>query len=381
MFPQAFSRLQQYCAWPAIRFTSAIHASINARQYSHTNDTGNANQPEDIKPPPHVPVMIREVIKTMQPENGKLYIDMTFGAGGHSKKLLEAAPDIRIIALDRDPLAHEYAKELSEKFPGKIIPLLGRFSELPTQLKKIGIKPSTVDGILFDFGCSSMQFDEAHRGFAISRDGPLDMRMDRDRFPDQPSAADVLARIDELDLARILRIYGEEKAAKKIARAIIDVRYSLRSLTTTKELASVVASCFAEEYRMDALNRPAHHATKTFQAIRIFVNNELNEINYGIQIAARYLKINGRLITLSFHSLEDTIVKRHIEGNLIEGVANPIPLKYLSPVVAGDKEMVENFRDTSWLSVHKHVLTPTDEEVGYNPRSRSAKLRAAIRIR
>lgn len=325
--------------------------------------------------------MIREVIKTLQPENGKLYIDMTFGAGGHSKKMLEVAPDIRIIALDRDPLAHEYAKELSEEFPGKIIPLLGRFSELPKLLSSKGIKPSSVDGILFDFGCSSMQFDRADRGFAISRDGPLDMRMDKGRCPDQLTAADVLARIDEVDLTRILRIYGEEKAAKKIARAIIEVRYSLKPLKTTRELATVVGSCFDEEYRMDSLNRPTHLATKTFQAIRIFVNNELNEINYGMMVAERFLKINGRLITLTFHSLEDTIVKRHIDGNLIQGVANAIPLRYLSPVVAGSKEQIDTFRETAWLSIHKHVLTPTEEEVGYNPRSRSAKLRGAIRIR
>lgn len=352
----------------------------NNRRYASTNEASKQIQ---IHPPapPHTPVMIREVIKSFQPEPNQLYVDMTFGAGGHSRKLLETEPTLKIIALDRDPHAHEYAKQMSDEFPGQVVPLLGRFSELPGLLKSNGVKESTVDGILFDFGCSSMQFDQGERGFSISKDGPLDMRMDRDRLPDQPTAADVLARIDELDLARILRIYGEEKAAKKIARAIIDVRYSLKTLRTTRELARVVASCYPEDYRMDSQSRPAHNATKTFQAIRIFVNNELNEINYGLQIAEKYLKLNGKLVTLTFHSLEDTIVKRHFEGNLIEGVVNPIPLRYLSPVVAGDKKLVENLRETSWLPIYKHVLTPTEEEIGYNPRARSAKLRAAVRIK
>lgn len=325
--------------------------------------------------------MIREVVKALEPTNGKTYIDMTFGGGGHSRKLLEAAPDIRIIALDRDPVAYEYAKQLSEEYPGQIVPLLGRFSDLPRLLKSIDVEPLSIDGMLFDFGCSSMQFDKAERGFAIGRDGPLDMRMDGDRLPEQPTAANVLACIDEEDLSRILRIYGEEKAAKKIARAIIDVRYALRSMKTTFDLAAVVASCFPEEYRLDASMRPTHHATKTFQAIRLFVNNELNENNYGIQMAEKFLKLNGRLVTLSYVLLEDTIVKRHIEGNLIEGVINPIPLRYLSPVVAGDEKEVGGFRETAWLSLYKHVLTPTEEEIGYNPRARSAKLRAAVKIK
>lgn len=366
------------------RTSARISTRSNIREYSNHIDAQDTPQSSPLPPPPpppHTPVMIREVIKALQPENGKTYIDMTFGAGGHTTKLLEVAPDARIIALDRDPIAHEYAKEFSEKYPGKIIPLLGRFSELPQLLKSIDVAPSSVDGMLFDFGCSSMQFDTADRGFAINRDGPLDMRMDRGRFVNQPTAADVLAKIEEEDLARILKIYGEEKAAKKIARAIIDVRYSLRSLKTTNELRNVVASCFEEEYRMDSMDRPAHHATKTFQAIRIFVNNELNEISYGIQIAAKYLKLGGRLVTLSFHSLEDTIVKRHVDGNLIEGVVNRVPLKYFSPVVAGDKETIENFRETSWMPMYKHVLTPTEEEIGYNARSRSAKLRGVIRIK
>lgn len=228
-----------------------------------------------------------------------------------------------------------------------------------------------------------MQFDQPERGFSIAKNGPLDMRMDKDRVPDQPSAADVLARIDEQDLARILKIYGEEKNAKKIARAIIDMRYSLRKLTTTKELADLIASCFGgEEMRVDKIGRPTHLATKTFQALRIFVNDELNEINYAMILAAHFLRLKGRLVTITFHSLEDTIVKRHLMGHLMGGgtTANPVPLKYCGHAVVEDARDMSALMASHWHQLHKHVLVPSVDEVERNPRSRSAKLRAAIRI-
>lgn len=306
---------------------------------------------------------------------------MTFGAGGHSRRLLETAPNVQIIALDRDSDAIEFANELKEEYPDQVIPLAGRFSELPSLLKSINVRQSSIDGILFDFGCSSMQMDSPERGFAISRNAPLDMRMDRDRNPDQPTAADVLAKIDEQDLARILKVYGDEKNAKKIARAIIDVRYSLKKIETTRELANIVASCFPDEFRMDSLDRPSNVATKTFQALRIFVNNELNEINYGLLVAEKYLKPNGRLATITFHSLEDTIVKRHLEGNLVGTMVNPIPLRYYNPAFKGDKMMMDDLMESCWQSIYKHVLTPTEEEIARNPRSRSAKLRGAFKIK
>lgn len=327
----------------------------------------------------HIPVMAQEVIDYLKPEPGKIFIDMTFGAGGHTKRILDHSPNTIVIALDRDEEAHELAVTMRDDYPNRLIPLLGKFSELPDLLKSHGYGFESIDGILFDFGCSSMQFDQAERGFAVSKNGPLDMRMDKDRIAGQPTAADVLAKIDEDDLARILKIYGEEKCAKKIARAIVDTRYSLRKIETTKELADLVDSCFNDDFRLDKLQRPAHNATKTFQALRIFVNNELNEINYGMLLAERYMKRHGRLVTLTFHSLEDLIVKRHMMGHLIGNVANPIPLRYCSHSLVQDVDIMNELKEVKWQQLNKHVLTPTAEEVERNPRSRSAKLRAAMK--
>lgn len=336
-------------------------------------------KPSQSAPPsmPHTPVMIKEVIEALNPESGKTFIDMTFGAGGHTRRILQSAPDTKVIALDRDSDAIRYASQISDEFPEQVIPLLGRFSDLPDLLESIEVPAGSIDGILFDFGCSSMQFDRGDRGFSINKNGPLDMRMDRN--PNTPTAADVLAKIDEADLYKIIKVYGEEKKAKKIARAIVDVRYSLKRIETTRELANIVASCFEQSFHIDSLNRPMHNATKTFQAIRIFVNNELNEINHGMHVAEKYLKPNGRLVTLTFHSLEDTIVKRHIDGNVIEGTANALPLKYVSHFMAHDKEVIESMMDSKWKSLHKHVLTPSYDEIEMNPRSRSAKLRVAVK--
>lgn len=326
---------------------------------------------------PHIPVMVKEVIDALKPESGKTYIDMTFGAGGHTRRILRSAPDINVIVLDRDPDALHYAHRLADEYPNQVTPLLGRFSDLPELLTSINVPSASIDGILFDFGCSSMQFDRGDRGFSINKNGPLDMRMDRN--PNTPTAADVIAKINEIDLYRIIKVYGEEKKAKKIARAICDVRYSFKRIETTRELANIVASCFKEYYHMDSLDRPMHNATKTFQAIRIFVNNELNEIDHGIHVAEKYLKPNGRLVTLTFHSLEDTIVKRHIHGHVIGGKVNTLPLKYISQFMATDKEILDEMMDSKWQSLYKHVLTPSYDEIELNPRSRSAKLRAAIK--
>lgn len=329
---------------------------------------------------PHIPVMAREVIHSLKPEPGKIYIDMTFGAGGHTKKILETMPDTKVIALDRDPDARVYMDELNEMFPNRVIPLCGRFSELPSLLESINVATGSIDGILFDFGCSSMQFDQSERGFSISANGPLDMRMDKNRFPDEPTAADVLATIEENDLAKIIKIYGDEKMAKKIARTIIDVRYALKPIRTTHELASIVASCFDENYHLDSLNRPSHSATKTFQALRIFVNNELNEINHAMHCAYEYLNVGGRLVTITFHSLEDTIVKRHIQGHLVQGMANILPLKYVNQMAICERNTIEHFMQSNWKPLYKHVIVPSPKEVDLNPRSRSAKLRAAIKM-
>lgn len=332
--------------------------------------------------PPHVPVMLNEVLEHLKPKANQTILDMTFGAGGHSRAILDSTPGVKLLALDRDPTAHSHAKQLQEEYPSQVTPLLGRFSELPQLLKANQMGFDSIDGVLFDFGCSSMQFDEADRGFAISKDGPLDMRMDKDRFPDQPTAAQVLAKIEEDDLARILKIYGEEKNAKKIARAIVEARYLFNRLETTRELADVVMSACDEEHRVDKLNRPTSVATKTFQALRIFVNNELNEINYAMILAQKYLRVGGRLVTITFHSLEDTIVKRHLMGHVTGSAANPVPLRYMNPAMVSvpKEDEIQKVMTSDWMSLTKHVVVPTEEEVASNPRSRSAKLRAAIRV-
>lgn len=360
-------------------FGSSLPAFSKIRYYSTEPALAQASSSSSATP--HIPVMLNQVLEHLKPKPNQTILDMTFGAGGHSKALLESAPGIKILALDRDPTANNFAKKLQDSYPGQVTPLLGRFSELPALLKAHQVDFDSLDGILFDYGCSSMQFDEAERGFALSKDGPLDMRMDKDRFPDQPTAAQILSKIDEDDLARILKIYGEEKNAKKIARAIVEARYLFKRLETTKELADVVNAACEEEHRLDKLHRPTNVATKTFQALRIFINNELNEINFGMILAQKYLRVGGRLVTITFHSLEDTIVKRHMMGHVSGNAANTVPLRYMNPaLVSIHQEDVQQVMASSWLPLTKHVLVPTEKEIDQNPRSRSAKLRAAVRV-
>lgn len=351
-----------------VKFLRCIHAVTNTTELTNINLHTQ-----------HVPVLADEVIENLDPQPNQTFIDMTFGAGGHTKRILQSAPDAKIYALDRDPTAYQNAIELSKEFPNQIFPMLGKFSELPKKLQEFSVRPNSIDGILFDFGCSSMQFDVAERGFSISKNGYLDMRMDKDRFPNQPTAADILSNIDEAELAKIIKVYGEEKYAKKIARSIVEARYAYKPIKTTKELADLVTACLKDDFRADK-PRHSHVATKVFQALRIFVNNELNEINYGLVIAQKYLKLEGRLVTITFHSLEDTIIKRHLMGNTIDNVANPVPLKYTSHTLLHDQDMVDTFLQTNWRQLHKHVITPKPSEIEANYRSRSAKLRVAVKI-
>lgn len=327
---------------------------------------------------PHIPVMATEVLEFLKPRKEEVIIDMTFGSGGHSREILKTEPNVKILAVDRDPLAHSFASQLAEEFPGRVVPLLGKFSDLPQLLSAQGFRKNSIDSILFDFGCSSMQFDLPYRGFSMIKNGPLDMRMDGDRDPEVPTAADVLSHASEEDLYKIIKYYGEEKQARKISRAIVDSRYMFKKLSTTEELADLVESVICEDFDVDTKKHPA---TKTFQAIRIFVNNELNEINYGLLLAAHYLKIGGRIITITFHSLEDTIVKRHILGNVIENCANPLPLKFSSYNFNLGSDSVDKVVNSTWQMLHKHVLVPSYEEVENNNRSRSAKLRAAVKVK
>nr|XP_018900224.1 PREDICTED: probable methyltransferase-like protein 15 homolog [Bemisia tabaci] len=329
---------------------------------------------------PHVPVMADEVVSYLSPVRGQTLLDMTFGAGGHTKRLLDAVPDhdVTIFCLDRDPVAHSLAQEMAKKYSGKLIPLFGKFSEVPELLMAHGIHFNSFDGILFDFGCSSMQFDVAGRGFAVSKNSFLDMRMNQNS--DTPTAADILANAEENELYKIFKVYGEEKKSKQIARAIIEARYCLKKIQTTQDLGNLVCSATGSDYYEDKLQRQVHRATKVFQALRIFVNDELNEIDFGMVIADKYLKVGGTLVTLSFHSLEDTIVKRHIRGNILESSANPLPLKYVSSSLCLKAEDISDIFRSNWKMLSKHVILPSPTEIEQNPRSRSAKLRAAVKI-
>ncbi|NXT44459.1 MET15 protein, partial [Pelecanoides urinatrix] len=336
----------------------------------------------------HIPVMLEEVVNCLFPQPGQRFLDMTFGAGGHTTALLEKANDITIYALDRDPTAYKIAQQLSESYPKQIRALLGQFSQSEALLISSGVEPGTLDGVLLDAGCSSMQFDTPERGFSLQKDGPLDMRMDRDRYPDMPTAADVVNALDQQALASILRTYGEERHAKKIASAIVQAR-SIYPITRTQQLASIVAGAFpasALYARKDLLQRPTHVATKTFQGLRIFVNDELHELFIGLKTAEKFLKPGGRLVALSFHSLEDRIIKRFLHGIDMTEKYNLGSRQKIRQALknCSKEEDTQEFpcgkSNSKWIFIQKKVLTPQAKDIQTNPRARSAKLRAAIKV-
>ncbi|XP_007885862.1 probable methyltransferase-like protein 15 [Callorhinchus milii] len=334
----------------------------------------------------HKPVMVKEVLNCLSPKPGQTFLDMTFGAGGHTKMILSHASGITVFALDRDPIAYGIAQQLSHACQGHIQPLLGRFSQLEPLLMEAGVMPDTLDGVVIDAGCSSMQLDMPWRGFALSKDGPLDMRMDKDRYPDMPTAADVVNALDQQSLASILKAYGEERHAKKIAAAVTQAR-SIYPIIRTQQLASIVAGAFpaaAMYARKDLLQRPAHVATKTFQALRIFVNDELNELYKGLKAAYKFLKPQGCLVAITFHSLEDRIVKRFLHGIDVSEKPN---LSSRQKIRQGQRRQQEEPEisihehcGVNWSNIQKKVLTPDLQEIQENPRGRSAKLRAAIKL-
>ncbi|XP_063045614.1 probable methyltransferase-like protein 15 [Engraulis encrasicolus] len=361
------------------------------------------------QPPLHTPVMVKEVLESLDVQPGQVVLDMTFGAGGHTKAILRSVPEVTVVALDRDPVAHRLAQQLAQEYPGRVIPVLGRFSEASPLLAALGYGTGSVSAALLDAGCSSMQMDNAHRGFSLSKDGPLDMRMDGERLPSMPCAADVLRALDERSLASLLRAYGEERHARAIAAAIAHAR-TLYPITRTQQLASIVAGALpgcALYARRDRLHRPTHVATKTFQALRIFVNDELHELHAGLQAAQLHLRPSGgRLCVLTFHSLEDRLVKRFLRG---EDLAAPPKMssrqrarramrarqQQLGSKVEEheeeedydghededeeEEEEEDGVTGAGWLSLRRKVLVPTREELEENRRARSAKLRAAIR--
>ncbi|PRD22799.1 UNVERIFIED_CONTAM: Mettl15 [Trichonephila clavipes] len=353
------------------------HKQIQAKYFSSATDFNTVNNSQCEQEYGHTPVMPAEIIKALNPQDNQIFVDMTFGVGGHSRQLLKAA-SIKLYCLDRDPYAYEKAIKLADEYGKKVTPLLGKFSEMQSLLTKHGVNPNSVDGILIDAGCSSMQMDSSERGFSLSKNGPLDMRMDGKRYPDQPTAADVLNTLDVPSLVKIFKVYGEEKRALKIAQALFDARYMLRTINTTHELADLVQSTLGSEQRFDKLKRTSHVATKVFQALRIFVNDELNELNYGMEMAHMFLKPGGKIAVLTFHSLEDRIVKRHMLGiDMDEPVSQSVRQKFKNASKFHSKQEISDIYSKKWNPLHKNVITPSAEEVESNPRSRSAKLRVA----
>ena len=304
--------------------------------------------------PGHVPVLLREAIQALDPRAGGLYVDGTFGGGGYTRALLERAA--RVIALDRDPSAIRAGAELAASLGGRLELVEARFGELDEVMRRLGV--DAVDGIVFDIGVSSMQLDEAARGFSLRFDAPLDMRMGAGGR----SAADILRDEDEATIADILFHFGEERAARRIARAIVADRKT-KPLTSTLELAGLVAR--VAPARRGELTHPA---TRTFQALRIAVNDELQELVSGLSAAERLLRPGGRLAVVTFHSLEDRIVKQFLAGRSGRGRA-------ASRRLPGEPVEAEPTFDVS----RGQPTEPSEAEARENPRSRSAKLRFGVR--
>jgi 16S rRNA (cytosine1402-N4)-methyltransferase len=301
-------------------------------------------------PARHIPVLVRRAVSWLGVRSGGLYVDATFGAGGYTRAILETA-GARVIGVDRDRNAILSGAGLVEDMKGRLDLVEDRFSNL----QQVVGNAATVDGIVFDVGVSSIQLDEAERGFSFRLDGPLDMRMSATG----PSAADVVARASERDLAVIIAALGEERHARAIARAIVKTRAE-QAIDTTRALAELVARV--------APARPGtiHPATRTFQALRIFVNDELAELAHGLAAAEHLLKPSGRLVVIAFHSLEDRIVKTF----LAERSRAPASSRHRPLAVAPA---------ASFHVLTRRPETPDEVEVDANPRARSAKLRAAER--
>lgn len=296
---------------------------------------------------PHIPVLLRPLLDACAPVTGR-WLDGTFGAGGYTRGLLAAGADL-VIGVDRDPLALQMAAAWAGDYGDRLQLVAGTFSQLDTYAQDL-------DGIVLDLGVSSMQLDQAERGFSFQKDGPLDMRMSQEGR----SAADLVNETDEAVLADILYLYGEERASRRIARAIVEARKA-GPITTTLQLAEIVASC---------LPRPkfgqSHPATRSFQAIRIAVNAEFDELAQGLAAAERALKPGGKLAVVTFHSLEDRIVKRFFQTRTTESQGN----RY-APTQAGPAP--------SFTLLTRRAVGPDDVELAENPRSRSAKLRVGLR--
>ena len=301
----------------------------------------------------HAPVLLQEMLEALAPRNGAHYIDGTFGGGGYSRAILESA-DCRVLGIDRDPDAIARGAELVTRYAGRLTLVEGRFSQMDALLESAGETGS--DGVVLDLGVSSFQLDQAERGVSFRADGPLDMRMGRDGA----SAADLVNAADEDMLIDIIGTLGEERFARRVARAII----AARPISRTSELAQAVARALGPA----AMRQPIHPATRTFQGIRLYVNDELGELETGLTAAERVLRPQGRLAVVAFHSLEDRIVKRFLAERS-------------SAAPQGSRHAPErrDHRAQTFRLLGSRPRMPSAAEIARNPRSRSARLRVAER--
>ncbi|KJS43950.1 MAG: 16S rRNA methyltransferase [Roseovarius sp. BRH_c41] len=297
---------------------------------------------------PHIPVLLRPLLAAVAPVRG-VWLDGTLGAGGYARGLLEAGAD-QVVGVDRDPLALEMAREWGAEYGDRLRLVQGNFAQMDDYA-------ADLDGVVLDLGVSSMQLDRAERGFSFMRDGPLDMRMSQDG----PTAADLVNTTDEAELADILYLYGEERASRRIARAIVKAR-EVTPIESTLQLTGIVERCLPR-------SKPgqAHVATRSFQAIRIAVNDEYGSLIEGLEAAERALRPGGQLAVVTFHSIEDRMVKRFMQ--LRSGGGG-----------TGSRHAPEIEREEPQFSLKsRKAIGPDDDELAVNPRARSARLRVAVR--
>ncbi len=309
---------------------------------------------------PHRSVLLNEAIELLQPENGGVFLDATLGLGGHTEAILEASDETQVIGIDRDTEALSFAKQRLERFGDRFRAFHANFKEIAevVQIAQVG----NLKGILADLGVSSLQLDNAERGFSFRQDAPLDMRMNASS--DEETATEMLERLSEEEIARIIFEYGEERRSRRIARWIVEKRERGTSVQTTKELADLVARAIGQRPK-DKI----HPATRTFQALRIAVNRELEGLSEFIETAVDLLEADGRLVVISFHSLEDRIVKRAFQR--LSGKCE-CPPRF--PVcLCGTRHVIE--------VLTRRPVTPFQDELDENPRARSARMRACQKLK
>ncbi|MCH7542663.1 MAG: 16S rRNA (cytosine(1402)-N(4))-methyltransferase RsmH [Proteobacteria bacterium] len=314
----------------------------------------------------HTPVLLAEVLAALAPKDGEIYIDGTFGAGGYAKALLEAA-DCTVWGLDRDPKAVALGNTVARHYAGRLGVVAGRYGDMEELLAPVGV--DAVDGVAFDLGASSMQLDDAGRGFSFRHDGPLNMRMEATGA----TAADAVNSLGEGELSDIIYNYGEDRAARRIAKAIVRAR-DRAPIERTGALADIVRGALRAKGARGGKRRGAiDPATRTFQALRIYVNDELNELDRGLLAAEAMLKPGGRLAVVAFHSLEDRRVKSFFS---IRCGASARPSRHTPSL---SSRGTSRAAAPSFHLLNRRVIKPGPEEIARNPRARSARLRAAVR--